>query len=455
MLALAEKRQPAGTRFGSSPTHRPAASPRRVDRVEPGRSLASPSRAGFDFSRISIHPGNTGAVQKRSSVNRPGDPFEREADAAASRVMNTAALPAEKASEAIQPSPVNAERPASDKLPGRRGSQGVPLSSHIRAFMEPRFKYDFSRVRVHTDRDAIALSRGLNAQAFTHNEHIFYGAGRSPGVDALTAHELAHVVQQAGGRPLQPPAVGAAAGRDAPPSVQRVLEVKPPGPHDASAFDRRDLLIDRLNAQSPAIHYFLDGREIHATVVDAASLTEFDRRMKRFIDQPATLPMRLTSGADRVSDGHGHFVPLMGDSFGSGNVDLDDLLADDDFSFRSDLVHFLTERASVPHYAQRVGSNLTKSELDRGHQLGKDAEAAVLQDFFHDPTIRFNYDGLQPNHKWLNNFVSHDHHYQVFQVVAHPDHDIAGGEMFVRTADGRRVSMDDFKAQRDAARGTP
>ena len=319
--------------------------------------------------------------------------------------------------------------------------------------MEPRFAFDFSRVRVHTDRDAVRLSRSLNAQAFTHNEHIFYGDGRSPGVDALTAHELAHVVQQAGGHPPESPAAGAPSRRS-PPNIQRVLEVRPPGPGDASAFDRRDELINRLNAQSPAIQYFLAGREIHYNTIDAAKLTEFDRRMQRFIDQPNTLPMRLTLGADRVGT-PGNFDVLVGDSFAEGNVDLDDLLADDDFSFRSDLVHFLTERSSVPNYARRMGVNITNAEFQRGHRLGKEAEAAVLQDLFHDPSVRFNYEETRPNRTWLNNFVSQDHHYQVFQVVRNIDREISGGEMFVRTTDGRRVSMEDFKTQRDAAVGVP
>jgi hypothetical protein len=94
-------------------------------------------------------------------------------------------------------------------------------------------------------------------------------------------------------------------------------------------------------------------------------------------------------------------------------------------------------------------SKLTDAEFHRGHRLGKEAEAAVLQDFFHDPSIRFNYEQTRPSNTWLNNFVSHDHLYQVFQVMAHTDRDIAGGEMFVRTADGSRVS------QRDAAGGVP
>jgi hypothetical protein len=319
--------------------------------------------------------------------------------------------------------------------------------------MEPRFAFDFSRVRVHTDREAVKLSRSFNAQAFTQNEHIFYGDGRSPGADTLTAHELAHVVQQAGGDPSAPQTAGSAVGRETPPNIQRVLEVRPPGPHDASAFDRRDQLIARLNTQSAAIQYYFDDRLIKYTTVDAAKLTEFDHRMQTFIDQTNILPMRLTAATDRVGV-PGDYEVLTGDSFTEGNVDLDDLLADDDASFRSDLVHFLTERSSVPNYAKRMGVNLSDAEYHRGHEQGRAAEAAVLRDYFHDPSIQFNYDEIKnPSGRWLHNFVSHDHHYQIFQIVSNIRREVAGGEMFVRTADGKRVSTEDFKAQRDAASG--
>ena len=32
--------------------------------------------------------------------------------------------------------------------------------------------------------------REIGAQAFTHGEHVFYGAGKGPANDHLTAHEL-------------------------------------------------------------------------------------------------------------------------------------------------------------------------------------------------------------------------------------------------------------------------
>ncbi len=81
---------------------------------------------------------------------------------------------------------------------------GSPLSDEVRAFMEPRFGADFSSVKVHTDGAAVQMNKELGAQAFAHGSDIYYGAGKSPGNNELTAHELTHVVQQTGGVRLQP-----------------------------------------------------------------------------------------------------------------------------------------------------------------------------------------------------------------------------------------------------------
>lgn len=73
---------------------------------------------------------------------------------------------------------------------------GSPLPQDVKGFMESRFRTDFSQVRVHTDSEAVQMNRDLNAQAFTHKQDVYFGAGKAPGKDALTAHELTHVVQQ-------------------------------------------------------------------------------------------------------------------------------------------------------------------------------------------------------------------------------------------------------------------
>jgi len=73
---------------------------------------------------------------------------------------------------------------------------GSPLSENVRGFMEPRFGADFSGVRVHTGSEAVQINQELGAQAFTHGSDVYFGAGKSPGNNELTAHELTHFVQQ-------------------------------------------------------------------------------------------------------------------------------------------------------------------------------------------------------------------------------------------------------------------
>jgi hypothetical protein len=81
-------------------------------------------------------------------------------------------------------------------------SAGRPLDAGTRAFMEPRFGHDFSRVRVHAGARAAESARAVGAAAYTVGERVVFGAGRyAPETEAggrLLAHELAHVVQQGG-----------------------------------------------------------------------------------------------------------------------------------------------------------------------------------------------------------------------------------------------------------------
>lgn len=81
-------------------------------------------------------------------------------------------------------------------------SGGRPLPHSVQDFFEPRFGYDFSQVRVHTDAKATRMAQSLNAQAFTSRHHIVIGSRYyKPSTKAgrrLLAHELTHVVQQRG-----------------------------------------------------------------------------------------------------------------------------------------------------------------------------------------------------------------------------------------------------------------
>jgi hypothetical protein len=80
---------------------------------------------------------------------------------------------------------------------------GRPLDASTRQFMEPRFGYDFSRVRVHTDARAAASADAVDARAYSVGSNIAFAANEyepttQRGRD-LIAHELAHTIQQSRG----------------------------------------------------------------------------------------------------------------------------------------------------------------------------------------------------------------------------------------------------------------
>ncbi|MBD2066459.1 DUF4157 domain-containing protein [Leptolyngbya sp. FACHB-671] len=104
---------------------------------------------------------------------------------------------------ALQRSPdgsLRADSSIESRLNSSKGG-GSPLPEEVRSFMEPRFGADFSQVRVHTGSEAVQMSQAIGAQAFTHGNDIYFGAGKSPANSDLTAHELTHVVQQTNENP--------------------------------------------------------------------------------------------------------------------------------------------------------------------------------------------------------------------------------------------------------------
>jgi hypothetical protein len=76
---------------------------------------------------------------------------------------------------------------------------GSPLSSSVRARMEPKLGANLGSVRIHTGGDSATAAKGFGARAFTVGEDVHFNAGEfQPGTkegDKLLAHELTHVVQ--------------------------------------------------------------------------------------------------------------------------------------------------------------------------------------------------------------------------------------------------------------------
>ena len=83
-------------------------------------------------------------------------------------------------------------------------SPGQPLDPTIRAFMEPRFGHDFSKVRVHANAKAADSARAVNALAYTVGPDVVFAAGQyapdTIGGRQVLAHELTHTIQQSQGR---------------------------------------------------------------------------------------------------------------------------------------------------------------------------------------------------------------------------------------------------------------
>ncbi len=154
--------------------------------------------------------GNVGGLQAKLVVNQPGDIWELEADRIAESVIaghpfTSGALQGLHHRPAVMRqagcSPSASMAPAS--VVYVVGSTGYPLDPDTRAFMEPRFGYDFSDVRIHNDDTASKSSQEVNALAYTVGQHIVFRFGQyNPHTSEgkrLLAHELMHTVQQSQG----------------------------------------------------------------------------------------------------------------------------------------------------------------------------------------------------------------------------------------------------------------
>ena len=174
----------------------PAPAPPPPQKLSPGLSLAS-------------------GVQAKRFVSSPGDAAEREADTVARQVMtmpapastgiSRTALHAQRAPAVTAAQPARATTAAANDRAletqvKAASTGGMELSRKTRAFLEPRFRADFSAVRIHTDPGAVRLSNQIGARAFTYGRHIFFNSGQydpesRDGLELL-AHELTHTIQQ-------------------------------------------------------------------------------------------------------------------------------------------------------------------------------------------------------------------------------------------------------------------
>ncbi len=173
----------------------------------------------------------SGALQAKLKIGQPGDKYEQEADRVADEVMRIPEPQAvskddphiqrvcegceeeelrcqpieeEGEEELLQTKEISGQNAETtpdleSRINAIRGG-GQPLTESERAFFEPRFGNDFSKVRVHTGVNATKIAESIYARAFTRGNNIVFGHGQySASKDKgrrLLGHELTHVIQQ-------------------------------------------------------------------------------------------------------------------------------------------------------------------------------------------------------------------------------------------------------------------
>ena len=189
-----QNRRPAGT--ATTATSAPRIS------LQDDQSFSKANRFDFDFSQIPIYPAAPLAAHTRLAIGALSDRSEQEADRIAGQVgMNSSSTnDATPLARFQHGSGVSTETAVPPAVTDSLRSPGRPLAPEVRAFMEPRFGCDFSRVRVHADDKAAESARALHARAYTVGHDLVFAAGQYAPDDSagkvLLAHELTHVVQQ-------------------------------------------------------------------------------------------------------------------------------------------------------------------------------------------------------------------------------------------------------------------
>ena len=157
----------------------------------------------------------------RLSLNTPGDEYEQEADAMAESVMRMSdnANPnffkpsfssiyrkcseCEEEEKQMHRKELNSSDfvfTQTENYINSLSGKGQPLTQTEKSLFEPKFGYDFSNVRLHTNLEANKSANDINALAYTSGNNIVFNEGQyipeTYSGKRLLGHELTHVIQQ-------------------------------------------------------------------------------------------------------------------------------------------------------------------------------------------------------------------------------------------------------------------
>ncbi len=146
------------------------------------------------------------AVQKMSDSDKKEDDktkvHKKEEVGKQEKEEPATVVKAEAPMPAAAPAHAGAHKVSLEERIKKSKGKGQSLPDGVRAFLEAELGADFSEVVIHTDGEAIAMNKELNALAFTNGFDIYFNAGQyrpdSKAGQKLLAHELTHVIQQTG-----------------------------------------------------------------------------------------------------------------------------------------------------------------------------------------------------------------------------------------------------------------
>lgn len=296
---------------------------------ETGADHIETPRYSYCCNPLAQHSEAVETIQPKVTVGAPDDSYEREADRVAEQMLHLSGpdaargpisspnqagdkmrLHAEPLAANI--TPLRSERPEAKESTetGHRGTpelaselessarsfrgRGQPLPEPVRTWFAPRFGYDFSRVRVHTDTRARETAHKLNARAFTLGWDIVLGAGAyapaSTEGQRLLAHELTHVVQQ-----------------------QRGFTASRPENAEACNFSGRQNYIQRMVTRLPP-----QGRGLISPAAPMLAQSGMQCILKRYGLVRALLPLPVSSC--KQASGPGFTINLLGSGFPGGQL---------------------------------------------------------------------------------------------------------------------------------------
>jgi hypothetical protein len=173
-------------------------------------------------------------IQMKFKISQLDDPLEREADRIAEKIVDTNYMNSNiqsdnknkgnktlnrkcskcKEEDEDKEKPIQISRKTdiknkqnleisnetNNKIKNVINHGGNPLDTQIKKFMESKFGFDFSNVRIHTDDIAAKTANSINALAYTIENNIIFARGLyQPNTiegKSLLVHELTHVLQQ-------------------------------------------------------------------------------------------------------------------------------------------------------------------------------------------------------------------------------------------------------------------